>query len=81
LGVSISFLFTYTATDRFGKFLRGDAYERASTRTFFARMAVVAPSGETHLSGSAFRNLAQLQDESVRTLLCNLPPREWNDEG
>jgi GNAT superfamily N-acetyltransferase len=63
-----------------GKFLRGGAYERASTRTFFARMAVVAPSGDAHLSGRAFRHLAQLQDESVRALLGNLPLREWNDE-
>ena len=63
-----------------GKFLRGGAYERASTRRFFSRVAVVASSGETHLSGRAFRHLAQLQDASVRELLRNLPLRQWNHE-
>ena len=64
-----------------GRFLRGGAYERASTRRFFSRVAVVAPSGDTHLSGRAFRHLAQLQDASVRELLRRLPPLQWNHEG
>ena len=63
-----------------GMFLRGGAYERASTRRFFSRVAVVAPSGDTHLSGRAFRHLAQLQDASVRELLRKLPPQRWNHE-
>jgi GNAT superfamily N-acetyltransferase len=63
-----------------GAFLRGGAYERASTRMFFSRVAVVAPSGETHLSGRAFRHLAQLQDASVRALLRSLPVLEWNHQ-
>ena len=63
-----------------GAFLRGGAYDRASTRTFFARVAVVAPSGDTHLSGRAFRHLARLEESSVRGLLQHLPLREWNLE-
>jgi GNAT superfamily N-acetyltransferase len=63
-----------------GMFLRGGAYDRASTRRFFSRVAVVASSGETHLSGRAFRHLAQLKDTSVRELLRNLPLLQWNHE-
>jgi GNAT superfamily N-acetyltransferase len=63
-----------------GRFLRGGAYERESTRRFYARVAVVAPSGDTHLSGRAFRHLAGLGDYPIRQLLRNLPPVEWNYE-
>ena len=63
-----------------GSFLRGGAYERATTRRFFSRVAVVAPSGETHLSGRAFRHLAQLKDSTVRGLVHQLPLPEWNHE-
>ncbi len=61
-------------------FLRGGAYERASTRRFFSRVAVVAPSGDTHLSGRAFRHLAQLKECSVRELIYQLPLLAWNHE-
>ena len=61
-----------------GKFLRGGAYERASTRNFFCRTAVVAPSGDAHVSGRAFRHLAQRGDLPVRALLGSLPPLEWS---
>ena len=63
-----------------GAFLRGGAYDRPSTRTFFSRVAVVAPSGNTNLSGRAFRRLAQLEESSVRGLLQHLPLFEWNLE-
>jgi GNAT superfamily N-acetyltransferase len=63
-----------------GRFLRGGAYERGSTRRFYARVAVVAPSGDTHLSGRAFRQLAGLGDYPIRQLLRSLPPVEWNYE-
>lgn len=62
------------------KFLRGGAYERASTRAFFSRVAVVPSSGDAHLSGRAFRHLAQLQTTTVRDLLRNLPSQHWNHE-
>jgi GNAT superfamily N-acetyltransferase len=61
-----------------GKFLRGGAYDRASTRRFFARAAVVTPSGDAHLSGRAFRHLAQSKGTSVREILRSLPPVAWN---
>ena len=63
-----------------GSFLRGGAYDRDSTRKFFLRVAVVAASGDTHLSGRAFRHLAEFQGASVRQLLEHLPPVHWNYE-
>ena len=42
--------------------------------------AVVAPSGDTHLSGRAFGQLAHLEEASVRELLHKLPPQQWNYE-
>lgn len=63
-----------------GRFLRGGAYERESTRRFYARVAVVGSSGDTHLSGRAFRHVADLGDQPVRRILRNLPPVEWNHE-
>jgi GNAT superfamily N-acetyltransferase len=63
-----------------GTFLRGSTYDRESTRRFFSRVAVVAPSGDAHLSGRAFRHLAQLNASSVRELLPGLPLLEWNHE-
>ena len=61
-----------------GAFLRGGAYDRASTRKAYARIAVVAPSGETHLGGRAFLRLAELADRPIREILRCLPPVEWN---
>jgi GNAT superfamily N-acetyltransferase len=63
-----------------GAFLRGGAYDRESTRRAYGRIAVVEPSGETHLSGHAFRQLAELAGRPVRELLLGLPPIEWNFE-
>lgn len=42
-----------------GAFLRGDAYDRESTRRAYGRIAVVEPSGETHLSGRVFRQFGR----------------------
>ena len=60
-------------------FIRGGAYDRPSTRAFYARVAVVDPTtGETHLSARAFRHLASLAGRSPRDILLALPPVEWN---
>ena len=62
-----------------GVFLRGGAYDRPSTRAFYARVAVVEPTtGETHLSAKAFRHLASLGGQCARDILRALPPLEWN---
>lgn len=63
-----------------GSFVRGGAYDRASTRRFYGRLAVVAPSGETHLGGRAFRSLADLAGLPTRRILAALPPVAWNFE-
>jgi len=63
-----------------GAFLRGGAYDRQSTRKFYGRIAVIAPSGETHLSGRAFRHLADLAGKPVREMVRDLPLVAWNFE-
>jgi GNAT superfamily N-acetyltransferase len=63
-----------------GGFLRGGAYDRESTRRFYGRMAVVLPSGETHLGGRAFRAVADLAGAGARALVAGLPPVAWNHE-
>jgi GNAT superfamily N-acetyltransferase len=61
-----------------GRFLRGGAYDRESTRRSYARVAVVRPSGDTYLSARAFRRVAELADRPIRDILRGLPPVEWN---
>jgi GNAT superfamily N-acetyltransferase len=62
-----------------GVFVRGGAYDRASTRAFYNRIAVVEPrTGETHLSARAFRQLAALAGLPARAIARALPPVEWN---
>ena len=63
-----------------GSFLRGGAYDQASTRRFYARLAVVAASGETHLSGRAFRRVADLAGLPPGRIAAGLPPVAWNHE-
>ena len=80
LGVSLA-LIAGVAADVLamgGRFLRGGAYDRASTRRSYARVAVVQPSGETHLSARAFRRVAGLAGLPIRDIIRALPPVEWN---
>lgn len=64
-----------------GAYIRGAAYDRLSTRRFYARFAVVMASGETHLGGRALRHLASLAGQPARALVAQLPPPiEWNYE-
>ena len=63
-----------------GHFMRGGAYDRESTRRAYARVAVVLPSGETHLGGRALRRMAELAGRPPREMLGALPPVEWNFE-
>ena len=82
LGVALS-LSARTAADARAEgcaFLRGGAYDRESTRRSYGRIAVVELSGETHLSGRAFRRLAELADLPTREILLSLHPIEWNFE-
>jgi GNAT superfamily N-acetyltransferase len=80
LGVSLALLAS-TAADvhaNGGGFLRGGAYDRESTRRSYGRLAVVAASGDTYLSGRAFRRVAELAGRPVREIIRALPPVEWN---
>jgi hypothetical protein len=61
-----------------GRFLRGGAYDRESTRRSYGRLAVVQPSGDTYLSARAFRRVAELADLPIREIIRSLPPVEWN---
>ena len=62
-----------------GRFLRGSAYDRATTRAFYSRIGIVQPgSGEVHLSGRAFRQMASLAGRSARDIARELPRPEWN---
>lgn len=82
VGVALALLAHAAAAVRSdgGAFLRGGAYDRESTRRAYGRVAVVSPSGETHLSGRAFRGLTDLADLPVRDMLRALPPMAWNFE-
>ena len=80
LGISIA-LVARTAADVLvngGTFLRGGAYDREGTRRSYGRIAIVAPSGDTHLSARAFRRVAELADLPIRDIIRGLPPIEWN---
>ena len=69
------------AKERGAMFLRGGAYDRASaTGRFYERIAVGMDSAECSCGGRAFRHLAELHGQPIRTILRNLPPREWNFE-
>lgn len=62
-----------------GVFVRGGAYNRASTRSFYGRIAIIEPNtGETHLSARAFSHRASLAGQPVRAIVAALPPVEWN---
>jgi len=82
-GVALSMLAAVCAEGRShgAVFLRGASYDRASaTGRFYERIAVGHDSAECHCAGRAFRRLAELDGTPVRTLIRNLPPREWNFE-
>jgi|SRR5690242_1630879 len=80
LGVSLALVAKAAADVRAagGTFLRGGAYDRESTHRSYGRVAVVAPSGDTHLSARAFRRVAELADLPIRDIIRGLPPVEWN---
>jgi GNAT superfamily N-acetyltransferase len=80
LGISLALIASAAADVQTngGAFLRGGAYDRESTRRSYARLAVVAPSGETYLSGRAFRCVAALAGRPVREIIRALPPVDWN---
>ncbi len=80
LGVSIA-LVAKVAADVLangGTFLRGGAYDRETTRRSYGRVAIIQPSGDTHLSARAFRRVAELADLPIRDIIRGLPPVEWN---
>lgn len=82
VGVALALLAQLAADvrDQGGAFLRGGAYERESTRRFYGRIAIVAPSGDTHLSGRAFRHLADSAGLPIRDIVNRFPRPEWNLE-
>ena len=82
LGVALALIAAACAEVRAagGTFLRGGAYDRASTRRFYSRVAVCAPGGDTHLAGGAFRRLADLAGRPVREIVRALPPVAANYE-
>jgi GNAT superfamily N-acetyltransferase len=62
-------------------YLRGTSFDRASAvGHFYDRIAVTTHSAECHCAGRAFRRLAQLHGQSPRSMLRELPPKEWNYE-
>jgi GNAT superfamily N-acetyltransferase len=82
-GVALAMLAAVCAEGRShgAVFLRGGSYDRTSaTGRFYERIAVGHDSAECHCAGRAFRRLADLHGTSMRTLIRNLPPREWNFE-
>jgi GNAT superfamily N-acetyltransferase len=82
-GVALAMLTAVCATGwaEGAVFLRGDSYDRASaTGRFYERIAVGMDAAECNCGGRAFRRLAELGGQRVRTIIRNLPPREWNFE-
>ena len=63
-----------------GSYMRGEAYDRSSTRKFYSRFAVIQSSGEVALGGRAFRHIASLSGLPAGEILASLPPVEWNFE-
>jgi GNAT superfamily N-acetyltransferase len=82
LGVAAALVAYCCATVRAagGVYLRGEAYDRPSTRRLYGRIAVLQASGEVALGGRAFRRMAELAGASPRVILAGLPPVAWNHE-
>jgi predicted N-acetyltransferase YhbS len=81
LGVALELVASLCAivAEEGAAFVRGGAYNRSSTRSFYGRIAVVDQStGETHLSARAFRHLASLAGQPARAIARALPRMEWN---
>jgi GNAT superfamily N-acetyltransferase len=82
-GVALAMLAAVCAAGRAGGavFLRGHSYDRASpTGRFYERIAVGFDTSECNCAGRAFRTLAELHGQPVRTILRSLPAREANFE-
>lgn len=82
-GVALAMLVAVCAGGRAegAVFVRGDSYDRSSaTGRFYERIAVGMDAAECTCGGRAFRRLAELHGQPVRTIIRNLPPREWNFE-
>ena len=81
LGIAIALLagVCAEASAEGATFLRGGSYDRASpTGRFYERFAIGVDSAECHCSGKAFRRLADLHGNPIRTIIRSLPPQEWN---
>ena len=63
-----------------GRYLKGGAVDRGAGRRLYARLAACSPNGECHLSGRAFRQLATLAGQPLRSMIRGLPPVAWNHE-
>jgi GNAT superfamily N-acetyltransferase len=63
-----------------GTYLKGGAVERGTGRRLYAKLAVCWPSGDCYVSGRAFRRLAALAGQPLRTMIRGLPPMAWNYE-
>jgi GNAT superfamily N-acetyltransferase len=62
-------------------YLRGTWFDRASpVGQLYDRIAVTAESAECHCAGQAFRRLAELNGQAPRSMLRQLPPKDWNYE-
>src|SRR5687767_6874420 len=80
-GVALAMLAAVCAEGRASGavFLRGHSYDRtAVTGRFYERIAVGFDTSECNCAGRAFRTLAELHGQPVRTILRSLPTREWN---
>lgn len=81
LGVALALVAAVCADARVegAQYLTGGAYDRASpTGRFYERIAVAFDSAECHCAGAAFRRLADLHGEPLRTIARGLPPKAWN---
>jgi GNAT superfamily N-acetyltransferase len=63
-----------------GEYITGGAVDNPSAQRFYQRCAHSFPAVECYVSGRAFRRLADLSGQPLRSVLKNLPAVSWNYE-
>jgi ribosomal protein S18 acetylase RimI-like enzyme len=64
-----------------GTFIKGGPVESQTVHRLYSRIAMrFENEGDYHVSGRAFRHLAELQGKNLREIVRNLPEPAWNHE-
>ena len=81
-GVAVSLAVTLASEiqKRGGTHLKGGAVENPIVHKLYRRIAMSLGGNEYHVSGRAFRHLANQLGRNLREIVKNLPQPEWNHE-